>query len=48
MNESIKLYEKGYCGLDLMNLLENSRFLESYICSEKRYELLIAFNKFSI
>jgi len=45
MNESIKLYEKGYCGLELMNLLENSRFLESYICFEKRYELLIAFNK---
>lgn len=42
---SIKLYEKGYCGLDLINLIENTKFLENNITAEKRYELLIAFNK---
>jgi GTPase SAR1 family protein len=41
----IKFYEKAYCGLDIMNLLENSRFLEDTISSEKRYELLICFNR---
>ena len=42
---STKLYEKGYSGLDIINLLENIKFLENVISSEKRYELLIAFNK---
>ena len=40
-----KLYEKAYCGLDIMNLLENSKFIEGLITSEKRYELLICFNR---
>jgi len=45
MNISIKLYEKGYSGIELINLLENSKLLENCISIEKRYELLIAFNK---
>jgi len=40
-----KLYEKGYNGLDIINLLENTKFLEGKINIEKKYELLIAFNK---
>lgn len=40
-----KLYEKGYSGLDIINLLENHKFLESVITIEKRYELLISFNR---
>lgn len=40
-----KLYEKGYSGLDLINLLENHKFLDSSITVEKRYELLLAFNR---
>jgi len=39
-----KLYEKGYCGLDIIQLLENhAQFLN--LSNEKRYELLFAFNK---
>jgi len=41
----VKLYEKSYSGLDIMNLLENTKFLEGNITTEKRYELLIAFNR---
>jgi hypothetical protein len=40
-----KLYEKGYSGLDIIQLLENHKFLESSLSVEKRYELLIAFNR---
>jgi GTPase SAR1 family protein len=40
-----KLYEKGYSGLDIINLLENHKFFESVITIEKRYELLISFNR---
>jgi hypothetical protein len=40
-----KLYEKGYSGLDIIQLLENHKFLESSFTIEKRYELLIAFNR---
>jgi len=39
------LYEKGYSGLDVIKLLENTSFLEKQINNEKRYELLIAFNR---
>jgi DNA polymerase III delta prime subunit len=44
MQVSEKLYEKGYCGLDIINLLENHNFCPT-LKNEKRYELLIAFNK---
>ena len=40
-----KLYEKGYSGLDIIQLLENHKFLETSLYVEKRYELLIAFNR---
>lgn len=40
-----KLYEKSYSALDIMNLLENTNFLEDTISSEKRYELLLCFNR---
>ena len=40
-----KLYEKGYSGLDIINLLENHKFLETEVTVEKRYELLIAFER---
>ena len=39
-----KLYEKSYSALDIMNLLEN-KFLENILSLEKRYELLICFNR---
>lgn len=37
---SIKLYEKGYSGLDIMDYVENSRMDE-----KKKYQLLLAFHK---
>ena len=40
-----KLYEKAYSGLDIMHLLENPKFIEGQISTEKRYELLISFNR---
>jgi DNA polymerase III delta prime subunit len=42
---STKIYEKGYSSLDIINLLEVSKFMEANISDEKKYELLIAFNK---
>jgi DNA polymerase III delta prime subunit len=40
-----KLYEKAYSALDIMNLLEHTKFVEGIISIEKRYELLICFNR---
>jgi DNA polymerase III delta prime subunit len=40
-----KLYEKGYSALDVLSLLENPNFLKANISEEKRYELLICFNR---
>jgi hypothetical protein len=37
-----KLYEKGYSALDIIQLIEDGLFPLS---QEKRYELLVAFNK---
>jgi DNA polymerase III delta prime subunit len=45
INLCTKLYEKGYSGLDIINLLENPKFMESTITNEKRYELLLCFNR---
>jgi DNA polymerase III delta prime subunit len=45
MDFSTKLYEKGYSGTDIINLIEVPKFMELLISNEKRYELLIAFNK---
>lgn len=40
-----KLYEKGYSALDIINLLENSKFLEEKITNEKKFEMIICFNR---
>jgi DNA polymerase III delta prime subunit len=45
MDFCTKLYEKGYSALDILTLLENPKFLEGVINQEKRYELLICFNR---
>jgi DNA polymerase III delta prime subunit len=42
---SIKLYEKGYSGNDIINLLETSKIMETFLTLEKKYELLFVFNK---
>jgi replication-associated recombination protein RarA len=41
---SSKLYEKGYSGLDIIELLEKNSLLNK-INNEKKYELLISYNK---
>ena len=45
MEFCMKLYEKGYSGLDIITLLENHKFLETQLTIEKRYELIILFNR---
>ena len=45
MDFSTKLYEKGYSGTDIITLIEMTKFIDLLITDEKRYELLIAFNK---
>jgi Cdc6-like AAA superfamily ATPase len=45
MDFCIKLYEKGYSGLDIIYILDNPKFMEKEVTIEKRYELLIAFNR---
>jgi DNA polymerase III delta prime subunit len=40
-----KIYEKGYSGLDILNLLQKTNFLELEISIEKKYEFLVCFNK---
>ncbi len=42
---SIKLYEKGYSTLDVINLLENPNFLKNMLTDEKRYELMVCFHR---
>ena len=43
INLSNKLYEKGYSGIDIINLLENTNI--NIIESHKKYELLLCFDK---
>ena len=40
-----KIYEKSYSALDILGLLENTKFMENLITQEKKYELLISFNR---
>jgi len=40
-----KLYDKSYSGLDILELLENPKFLETKLPNNKRYELLVTYNK---
>lgn len=42
---SLKLYEKGYSAMDIIELLETKRLLADKITNEKKYELLITYNK---
>ncbi len=42
---STKLYEKGYCVNDFLTLLENNKFLDNMVSLDKRYELLLVFNR---
>jgi hypothetical protein len=41
----LKLYEKGFSGLDVIHLLEQTEFLSDKIDVLKKYELLVAFDK---
>ena len=45
INVCNKFYEKGYSAMNILTLLENPKFLEGTMTSEKRYELLICFNR---
>lgn len=42
---SSKMYEKSYSGIDIINLLENTKFMDNKIPEDKKYELLVQFNK---
>ena len=42
---SSKLYEKAYSAYDIINLLEHTDFLENIVTIDKKYELLICFNR---
>ena len=41
----VKLYEKAYSGLDIINLIENPKFMDDVFSDEKRYEYLVCFNR---
>jgi DNA polymerase III delta prime subunit len=42
---SLKIYEKGYSAMDIIELLEKNKLLINKINNEKKYELLITYNK---
>ncbi len=42
---SLKLYEKGYSAVDLIDLLEDHTIFDNILNLERRYELLVAFGK---
>jgi DNA polymerase III delta prime subunit len=42
---SLKIYEKSYSAIDIIELLETNRLNLPKITNEKKYELLITFNK---
>ena len=41
----VKLYEKAYSGLDIINLVENPKFMEGVLSDDKRYEYLVCFSR---
>jgi DNA polymerase III delta prime subunit len=45
VSKSIKLYEKGFSGLDIIGLIETNSQHFSLLSDEKKYEMLIAFHK---
>jgi replication-associated recombination protein RarA len=42
---SLNLYEKSYSAMDIIELLETNKLIIDKITNEKKYELLIAYNK---
>ena len=40
-----KLYEKGYSALDILELLENNKLMTNKISNEKKYELMVTYNR---
>ena len=44
-NSCTKLYEKGYSALDILELLEKHTFIQNIISTQKKYELLMTYNK---
>ena len=40
-----KLYEKAFSALDILYLLENTKFFDNIISLDKKYELLLCFNR---
>jgi len=42
---SLKIYEKSYSAIDIIELLETNKLSVAKITNEKKYELLITFNK---
>jgi DNA polymerase III delta prime subunit len=42
---STKLYEKGYSGLDLIQLFETAKFIESLMITTQKYKLLLIFDR---
>lgn len=45
MSLCIKLYEKSYAALDIINVFENTKFLDNILTVDKRYELIVCFNR---
>lgn len=45
MDASTKLYERGYSAVDLLSLMEKPSFLRHQLNEERRYQLLMAFNR---
>jgi DNA polymerase III delta prime subunit len=44
-NSCTRLYEKGYSALDILELLEKHTFIQNIISTQKKYELLMTYNK---
>jgi DNA polymerase III delta prime subunit len=42
---SLKLYEKGYSAMDIIELLETNKLLLNKLTNEKKYEMLVTYNK---
>jgi hypothetical protein len=42
---SIKLYEKGYSGLDVIQTCETAKFIESIMSTSQKYKLLLIFDR---
>jgi DNA polymerase III delta prime subunit len=45
MEFCVTLYEKGYTALDIIALLENNKYKEEIISIERRYQLLVLFER---